>query len=219
METADVLKYAAIVAGYLLALARLNDKARPFWQFLPTWAQPVLPALVVILPDLANGLQKGVSVEDVLGSLVTAGGALMIALRGAVPAAHFAKLSPAAKDEIAMVRDRRNDLTPPPDDDLPTTPKTGAGAAPIIGLMLAVTLALSGALPACSPAATPEVKQPTLEELEKMCPGAARAMTLDCPALAIAKCGDAPSLDECDARAEVEAECDQLIDKEIAKCN
>ncbi len=60
--------------------------------------------------------------------------------------------------------------------------------------------------------------RPTLAELEKACPPAAQVMAVDCPALALRMCPDAPSLDECDAREAVEAECDRLIDLEVAKC-
>jgi hypothetical protein len=151
MTTADLLRYAAIVAGYLLAFARLNDKARPLWQFLPAWAQPVMPALVVVIPDLALGLQKGVSVEDVLASLVTAGGALLIALRGAVPAKHYEQLSSLAKSEIAAVRSK---------DKEPPTKKPGT-FPPVVGLLLlggalafAPIVTACGSNPAKDPAAT-----------------------------------------------------------------
>jgi len=124
MNPTEILRYAAIVAGYLLAFARLTDTARPLWQFLPVKLQPVMPALLVVLPDLVRGLQTGTTVQDVLNALVTAGGALMISLRGAVPAEHFAKLSPEAKSEIATVRSGK------PTDAGPPTPRTGSGASP-----------------------------------------------------------------------------------------
>lgn len=60
--------------------------------------------------------------------------------------------------------------------------------------------------------------RPTLADLEKACPPAAQVMAVDCPALALRMCGDAKSLDECDAREAVEAECDRLIDKELDQC-
>lgn len=60
--------------------------------------------------------------------------------------------------------------------------------------------------------------KPTAADLEKACPAAARVMTIDCPALALRMCHDAPSLDECDARQALEAECDRLIQTEVDKC-
>jgi hypothetical protein len=165
MSTAEILKYAAIVAGYLLALARLNDKARPFWQFLPTWAQPVMPALVVIIPELALGLQKGTSVEDVLSAIVTAGGALMISLRGAVPAKHYEQLSPLAKSEIAAVRGKA-----PKDDGGPPTPRDGRPIPPSAAGLLVFLAALAGAphLVGCSPAANPEARGAQAANLTKV---------------------------------------------------
>jgi hypothetical protein len=102
----------------------------------------------------------------------------------------------------------------------PKTPRTGSVPPSAAGLLVFLA-ALAGApnLVACSSTATPEARPPTLEELQRMCPSAARVMSIDCPALALAKCGDAKSLDECAAKDAVEAECDALIDAEVAKCN
>lgn len=60
--------------------------------------------------------------------------------------------------------------------------------------------------------------RPTLAELEKACPPAAQVMAVDCPALALRMCPDAPSLDKCGAREALEAECDRLIQIEVDKC-
>jgi hypothetical protein len=114
MPTLQIIHYAAIAAGYLLALARLTDRARPFWSFLPAKIQPFLPAVLVVLPDLATGLQGVKSVEDVLNVALTAAGAVLIAMRGAVPAAHFEQLSPEAKKEIADVRAKTPPAVSPP---------------------------------------------------------------------------------------------------------
>lgn len=114
MTTIQVLHYAALAAGYALALARLTDTARPLWNFLPAKLQPLMPALLVVLPGLADGLMHGASAQDVVNAIVAAAGALFISLRGAVPAAHFEQLSPSAKNEIAAVRSGKGGSLPPP---------------------------------------------------------------------------------------------------------
>ncbi len=104
MNTLEVLHYSALAAGYALALARLTDTARPLWNFLPVKLQPVMPALLVVLPDLAAGLQHSMSAQDVANSVLASAGAFMISMRGALPAEHFEQLTEGAKKEIAVVR-------------------------------------------------------------------------------------------------------------------
>jgi hypothetical protein len=67
-------------------------------------------------------------------------------------AAAGTRVTPEVLEEVAK------QSAPPPPDDGPPTPKTGAGASPIVALLLAGSLALSGALPACS--SPPAVKDP-----------------------------------------------------------
>jgi hypothetical protein len=202
MTTAEILRYAAIVAGYALALARLTDTARPLWQFLPAKLQPLMPALLVVLPDLAIGLQKGASVEDILNTLVTGAGALMISLRGAVPAKHFEQLSPEAKSEIAAVRGKA-----PKDDDGPPTPRTGAGAAPIVALLLAGSLALSGAVTAC--ASSPPPKGCTEQDAAKVAAICAARVQTECVDKGIVE-ADCKVIAECDAQADAyQKDCSQ----------
>lgn len=50
------LEIAALVATYALAVTRLLKPTQPLWSRLPRWAQLVLPALLVSLPQLAGAL-------------------------------------------------------------------------------------------------------------------------------------------------------------------
>lgn len=79
-------------------------------------------------------------------------------------------------------------------------------------LLLALTLLL---LPGC--AMFGGANEPTVEDLEKACPGAVRAMMVDCPALGVVRCEGVP-WPECSEQEAVLRECDALIDAEAAKC-
>lgn len=61
------------------------------------------------------------------------------------------------------------------------------------------------------------VSEPTREELERACPGAVVAMTIDCPALAVSRCEGQPWA-ECVERDAITADCDKLIDQRVAEC-
>ena len=81
-------------------------------------------------------------------------------------------------------------------------------------MLLSIALSAFG----CAAGCTPERSPITPEELQNACPSAARAMVVDCPAIAVAHCGMAASMAECPARDLVETECDSRIDEELAKC-
>lgn len=63
-----------------------------------------------------------------------------------------------------------------------------------------------------------ESKVPTKEEMEKLCPEAFKAATVDCAMLAVEKCGDAGSMAECAAADEVRAECDAKWESKLKEC-
>jgi hypothetical protein len=48
------IEIATCVTAYSLALARLLGAARPLYGWLPEKAQPVVPALLAVLPAIAN---------------------------------------------------------------------------------------------------------------------------------------------------------------------
>lgn len=80
------LEIAALLAGYALALARLLNAGRALWAWVkPTWLQPLLPALVTILPLLATQLGAADTKIAISEALLMAFGALATAVRGEKP--------------------------------------------------------------------------------------------------------------------------------------
>jgi hypothetical protein len=135
-------------------------------------------------------------------------GKLPVKLQAAqIVAAAGTRITPEVLQEVA-----KQSSPPPPDDD-PPTPRDGRPLPPA-----AIALLFAGSLALNQTACAGEQARPTLAELEKACPSAARVMTIDCPALALRMCPDAPTLDECDARVALEDECDRLIQKELDRC-
>lgn len=112
MNALDFTLIVSAVAAYSLALARLADKARWAWHWAPAWAQPVLPALVVALPELALALGGVKTWPDFLEALVVAGGSFAAAMRGALPPSTFAKLPTDAKDALREARSPENKKAP-----------------------------------------------------------------------------------------------------------
>lgn len=81
----STLELAALIAGYALAVARLLNAGKLLWSWLPTKLQPLLPALVTVLPLLAAQLGAVTTKLDLVESLVLALGALTTAIRGEHP--------------------------------------------------------------------------------------------------------------------------------------
>lgn len=81
----STLELAALLAGYALAMARLLNAARPLWAWVPVKLQPLLPALVTVLPLLASQLGAATTRLDMTESGILALGALMTAVRGQHP--------------------------------------------------------------------------------------------------------------------------------------
>jgi len=107
------LEIAATAAAYLLAFARLLDVARPLWAWVKwPWAQPLLPILIVALPQMAGAFGAIETRMDLTFAIVAALGTLSTSVRGALPAAHFAKLSPPAVDELRVARGGTSKLPP-----------------------------------------------------------------------------------------------------------
>ena len=79
------IEIATIVAGYTLALVRLLGAARPLWSWLPEKAQPLLPALLVVLPAMASQFGTVETKLDFAEAVVLALGALGTAIRGGAP--------------------------------------------------------------------------------------------------------------------------------------
>jgi hypothetical protein len=80
------IQLAAIIAAYVLALARLFNAGKWAWEFLPKPAQPLLPAFVLLAPTLAEqlaGVKTGLDLAE-LGLLAL--GAMTTAIRGTQPA-------------------------------------------------------------------------------------------------------------------------------------
>jgi hypothetical protein len=87
----------------------------------------------------------------------------------------------------------------PKDDDGPPTPRTGAGAAPIVALLFAGSLALSGALPAC--ASSPPPKGCTEQDAAKVAAICAARVQTECVDKGVAE-ADCEVIAECDAQAD-----------------
>jgi hypothetical protein len=79
------LEFVALLAAYALATARLLNAAKPLWSWVPTKLQPLLPALLSVLPTLAAQLGMVHTKLDLTETLVVALGALMTAVRGQHP--------------------------------------------------------------------------------------------------------------------------------------
>lgn len=83
--TMSVLELAAMLAAYALATARLLNAAKPLWSWVPTKLQPLLPALLTVLPALGAQLGMVHTKLDLTETLIMALGALMTAVRGQHP--------------------------------------------------------------------------------------------------------------------------------------
>lgn len=81
----STLELAALLAGYALALARLLNAAKLLWSWLPVKLQPLLPALVTVLPLLASQLGAAETKLALSEALLLALGALTTAVRGQHP--------------------------------------------------------------------------------------------------------------------------------------
>ena len=103
---------------------------------------------------------------------------------------------------------KKNEMPPKPKDP-PDDPPSGDQKP--VGL---ATMALACAALACSP----ESKPPTIDQLERACPAAFVAMTVDCPALAIVHCPGFESLDECPNELAWQDACDAKLEEALAKC-
>src|SRR4051812_25194450 len=79
------LEIAALLAGYALALCRLLNAAKALWSWLPSKLQPLLPALITVLPMLAAQLGVAHTKLDISEALLLAFGALTTAVRGELP--------------------------------------------------------------------------------------------------------------------------------------
>jgi predicted membrane-bound dolichyl-phosphate-mannose-protein mannosyltransferase len=77
-----VLELAPVLAGYILAVIRLANAARPVWTWLPNWLQVALPGILVALVPLAQQVGRSETKLDLAVALVMVFGALGTAARG-----------------------------------------------------------------------------------------------------------------------------------------
>jgi hypothetical protein len=206
--TADqLLHYIEVGVAFAVIVAPTVGAIGHALAALPwAWAKTlgnVLNAISVDFGDLKNSRKNAkASVVDPTGGTTALAKAIAV---GAVQplGGDLFQAPPGSVERIASV-------APPPPD--PPTPRDRPLPPAAIALLFAGSLALN------QTACAGEQARPTLAELEKACPSAARVMTIDCPALALRMCPDAPTLDECDARVALEDECDRLIQKELDRC-
>lgn len=181
-------------AGVLLTLLIQIFRKQPWlskmiWERVPEGARFLLPLIGGATVAFVAAYSEGKPVADAL--MAALGGVMTIGF-GSMGVAAGLKESPIPWDGGSGGKPKKKSAVP-----------TLAGSA-LCSFILLTGCGLFGSDP----------KPPDAEDA---CPGAAKAMTVDCPALAVAKCEGKP-WDECAAREEIEAECDKLIDEEMAKC-
>lgn len=141
------LQIAALVVAYLLAFARLFDAARPLWAWIPAKFQPLAPAVLAVIPAIVDAFRGVTSKTELTIAIMGALGTLTTAVRGALPAAHFAKLDDDAKDALRVARggeSKKNPPSKPPPSEPPrSTPIPPAFAACFLIALL--VFACSGA--------------------------------------------------------------------------
>jgi hypothetical protein len=89
------IELAASIAAIVLAIARLLNAAQFAWSWLPKNWQPVLPAVVIALPQFAGALGLVETKMDIAVAALLAIGSVVAAIRGqaAAPAVILLGLS------------------------------------------------------------------------------------------------------------------------------
>ena len=77
MQHLDPVSLAGMVAAAALALTRLLTTAKPLWDRLPPWLQGLVPALVLVLPQIAAQAAGVHTSLDLVNLLVLAAALIM----------------------------------------------------------------------------------------------------------------------------------------------
>jgi hypothetical protein len=131
----SVIELAALIAGFLMAVARLARVAAPLWSYGPSWVQPLLATLPLMATELAGkfgavhtkldlaevllvaGLVVAASVRGVVSKGAAVAVLLIVACFGATACGAFDSQEPAAtaRDayETSLVACQLYELAPP----------------------------------------------------------------------------------------------------------
>jgi hypothetical protein len=88
----STLELAAVLAGAVMALARLFRVAAPLWNYGPAWVQPLLATLPLVLTQLGGALGAVQTKLDLTEVLLVGVLAVAAAVRGATSKAPVAAL-------------------------------------------------------------------------------------------------------------------------------
>jgi hypothetical protein len=80
----STIELAALIAGFLMAAARLARVAAPLWNYGPTWVQPLLATLPLLLTELGGKLGAVHTKLDFAEVAIVGVLTLVAAVRGAV---------------------------------------------------------------------------------------------------------------------------------------
>lgn len=86
----STIELAAIIAGALIAIARLARVAAPLWKYGPPWVQTLLTTLPLLLTQVAGQLGAVATELDLASVLLFAGLTIVAAVGDARRGVHFA---------------------------------------------------------------------------------------------------------------------------------
>jgi hypothetical protein len=88
----SIIELAAMLAGFVMAIARLARVAAPLWNYGPAWVQPLLATLPLVLTQLGGALGAVQTKMDLTEALLVGCLTLAASIRGAVSKAPAAAL-------------------------------------------------------------------------------------------------------------------------------
>ena len=77
MQTLTVVQIATEVVAFSAAATRVLGATKPFWASLPAWLESALPAVLVALPALGEGVAGAKSWTDLSVNFLVAGALLL----------------------------------------------------------------------------------------------------------------------------------------------
>ncbi len=88
----SAIELAALIAGFLMAVARLARVAAPLWNYGPAWVQPLLATLPLILTEIAGKLGAVTTKLDFAEAAIVGVLTVVAAVRGVMHKAPVAAL-------------------------------------------------------------------------------------------------------------------------------
>jgi hypothetical protein len=80
----STIEIAALIAGFVMAIARLARVVAPLWNYGPSWVQPLLTTLPIVLTQLGGALGAVETKLDLTEALLVGALTIAAAVRGAV---------------------------------------------------------------------------------------------------------------------------------------